>query len=106
MEEITGQVRNQLLNLLGTHLTCAELAKHGIIPIITSRNTRGVDILAMSGDGRRSVTIQVKTGRKRNFDWPIGEIDFTSKSKQPYFVFVCPSQQRLPGRSGVLCCAQ
>ena len=89
MEIVTGQLRNQLLYLFGTHLVCAELAKHGIVPIVTSRNTRGVDVLAMSKDGRQSATIQVKTGRKRSRDWPIGEIDFENKTKQPYFVFVC-----------------
>ncbi len=48
----TLMISKQLLNLYGTHLACAELALNGIIPVVTSRNTKGVGIIAVSRDGQ------------------------------------------------------
>ncbi len=82
----------QLLNLYGTHLTCSELARNGIIPIITSRNTRGVDVIAASLDGQRTVAIQVKTSQ-RGRRWPFGDRDFDDAPRSSfYYVFVCPKR--------------
>ncbi|MGD0016897.1 MAG: hypothetical protein ABSC38_05205 [Verrucomicrobiia bacterium] len=55
------RTRTAFVGLAGTHFAAAELSQRGYVATVTSRNTEGIDILASSADGSRTVSIQVKT---------------------------------------------
>jgi hypothetical protein len=50
-----------LIGIAGAHFVAGELSQLGYIATLTSRNTEGIDILASSSDGSKTVSIQVKT---------------------------------------------
>ena len=59
-EEMKNKSR-ALTGIAGAHFVAAELSQRGYIATVTSRNTEGIDILASSPDGSKTVSIQVKT---------------------------------------------
>lgn len=85
-----------LIGIAGTHFVAAELSQRGYVAIMTSRNTEGVDILASSLDGSKSVTIQVKTTTgapfkkkpKRIIGWMLNEKHESVQSENLFYVFV------------------
>jgi hypothetical protein len=56
---------SQLVGNVGLYYACYELSKRGWNVLPTSRNARGVDIVAYSQDGKRTRMIQVKSLSKR-----------------------------------------
>jgi hypothetical protein len=50
-----------LVGIAGAHFVAGELSQQGYIATLTSRNTEGIDVLASSSDGSKTVSIQVKT---------------------------------------------
>ncbi len=50
-----------LVGATGEYYVCAELGKRGIIALIAPKNNPLFDIIAVSPDASRTVTIQVKT---------------------------------------------
>lgn len=50
-----------LVGITGAYFVAAELSQLGYVATVTSRNTEGIDVLASSSDGSRTVSIQVKT---------------------------------------------
>ncbi len=50
-----------LIGIAGAHFVAGELFQQGYIATLTSRNTEGIDVLASSSDGSKTVSIQVKT---------------------------------------------
>lgn len=57
---------NQLTGNIGLYWTCYHLSRLGWNVMPTSRNARGVDIIAYNQDCSRAIGIQVKTLSKRN----------------------------------------
>jgi len=56
---------SQLVGNVGLYYACYELSKRGWNVLPTSRNARGVDILAYSQNAKRTRSIQVKSLSKR-----------------------------------------
>lgn len=54
-------ISRSLVGIAGAHFVAAELSQRGYIATVTSRNTEGIDVLASSVDGLKTVSIQVKT---------------------------------------------
>jgi hypothetical protein len=50
-----------LVVIAGAHFVAVELSQRGFVATLTSRNTEGIDVLASSTDGLKTVSIQVKT---------------------------------------------
>jgi len=61
----------QITGNIGLYYTCYRLSRMGWNVMPTSRNARGIDIIAYSPDGSRFIGIQVKALSKRN-PVPIG----------------------------------
>jgi hypothetical protein len=61
-------MKKQITGMRGVYLAAAELSKHGFIASVTSRNARGVDILATDVECQRAFSIQVKT-KSTGADW-------------------------------------
>lgn len=75
----------QLVGNVGLYYACYELSKRGWNVLPTSRNAKGVDIVAYSQDARRTRTIQVKSLSKRA-PVPFGRSGLTSIAE---YVIVC-----------------
>jgi len=59
-------LNNQLVGNIGLYYCCYRLSLHGWNVMPTSRNARGVDIIAYNSDATRYIGIQVKSLSKRN----------------------------------------
>jgi len=57
---------NALTGIAGAYFVAAELSQRGYIATVTSRNTEGIDVLASSLDGSKTVSIQVKTSAAKH----------------------------------------
>ena len=57
---------SQIVGNIGLYYACFKLSELGWNVMPTSRNARGVDIICFSMDGKRMLTIQVKSLSKRN----------------------------------------
>ena len=58
------KVSTILVGVSGEYFVAAELSRRGYIASITLRNTKGIDIVASSENGDKTVNIQVKTKSK------------------------------------------
>jgi hypothetical protein len=76
-----------LVGIAGEYLVAGELSRRGYLAAVTLRNTKGVDILASSGDASRSVGIQVKTAQGRHRIWPLSEKADHYHSDNVFYVF-------------------
>jgi len=56
----------QVIGNIGLYYTCYHLSRMGWNAMPTSRNARGVDIIAYNRDCSKMISIQVKTLSKRN----------------------------------------
>lgn len=76
---------------IGEHYVVARLLSLGFIVGIAPENTKNVDIIAMSEDGKRNIQIQVKTrtiGRSSDEGWHMQEKHETITNDNLYYVFV------------------
>ena len=74
---------NNLVGVTGEYFVCAELGKRGILALLTPKNNPLFDIVAVSPDASRTVTIQVKTMSERNTQgWKLG-MDICERKNNP-----------------------
>jgi len=74
---------NNLVGVTGEYFVCAELGKRGILALLTPKNNPLFDIVAVSPDASRTVTIQVKTMSERNNQgWKLG-MDICTRKNNP-----------------------
>jgi hypothetical protein len=76
---------------IGEHYVVARLTTIGFIVGLAPENTKAVDIIAMSGDGKRNFQIQVKTrtaGRSADNGWMMSEKHESIATDNLYYVFV------------------
>ncbi len=57
---------NQVTGNIGLYWTCYQLSRRGWNAMPTSRNARGVDIIAYNRDCSKKIALQVKTLSKKN----------------------------------------
>lgn len=57
---------NNLVGVTGEYFVCAELGKLGVLALITPRNNPLFDVVAITPDASRVISIQVKTMSERN----------------------------------------
>lgn len=81
-------LESTLVGVAGEYFVAAELSARGFIAAITLRNSRGIDIIATLPDGKRSVSIQVKTSSKQGEKWILNKKDEVPRSGSHFFVFV------------------
>jgi len=74
---------NNLVGVTGEYYVCAELGKRGILALLTPKNNPLFDIVAVSPDASRTVTIQVKTMSEGNTQgWKLG-VDICNRKNNP-----------------------
>jgi hypothetical protein len=81
-------LESTLVGVAGEYYVAAELSARGFIAAITLSNSRGIDIITTLPDGKRSVSIQVKTSSKRGEKWILNKKDEVPRSGSHFFVFV------------------
>lgn len=82
-----------IVGVVGVHYVAAELSRRGVIALPTVRNTRGFDLVAVTQDGRKFATIQVKTSLKRIRFWPTGKVP-KGQAKNAFYAFVRPAEDK------------
>ena len=73
---MTNNLLSAQVKAVGEHYVVARLLSLGFIVGLAPENTRNVDIIAMSEDGKRNIQIQVKTrtiGRSSDEGWHMQE---------------------------------
>jgi hypothetical protein len=80
--------QTSLTGSAGVHFVCAELCMHGLIALPTIRNTKGMDVVVLTQDGKLLANLQVKTSSKKVSFWPISEHYDDWNGKNDYYVFV------------------
>jgi hypothetical protein len=88
-----SELTRSLIGIAGTHFVAGELSQRGYIATLTTRNTRGIDVLVSKLDGSKSVSIQVKTSsakQRENYtrSWSMGKKDENIFSDYLFYVFV------------------
>ena len=74
---------NNLTGVTGEYFVCAELGKRGILALLTPKNNPLFDVVAVTADALRTVTIQVKTmSQGNNQGWKLG-VDICTKKNNP-----------------------
>lgn len=79
---------NQQKGMEGVYLTAAKLSNMKLIVSVTSRNSKGTDLLITDHNCRKAWTAQVKTNGSPRRDWLLGEHDADNPSESHIFVFV------------------
>jgi len=74
--------------IAGEYFVAAEISKHGAVATITLKNVPNIDILAASVYGRKTVNIQVKTGRLTTGGFIVGKNPMKSHGNNFFYVFV------------------
>lgn len=78
---------NNLVGVTGEYYVCAELGNKGILALLTPKNNPLFDIVAVSPDASRTVTIQVKTMSERNkAGWKLGKDICIRKNNSHLFI--------------------
>ncbi|MFT5194187.1 MAG: hypothetical protein ACI85U_001193 [Candidatus Promineifilaceae bacterium] len=82
------KLESTLVGVAGEYLVAGELTLRGYIASITLRNSRGIDIIASSADGSRSISIQVKTNSDGKPKWILNKKSEGYFSDNHFYVFV------------------
>lgn len=91
-KKMKKKLESQLVGVAGEYLVAGELSLRGYIASITLRNSRGIDIVASSSDGNKSVSIQVKTNSDGGKSWILNKKSEEFVSKNHYYIFVALGQ--------------
>jgi len=86
--------KNNLTGVTGEYYVCAELGKRGILALTTPKNNPLYDVVAISGDAKRTIAIQVKTmslGNKQG--WKLGKDICVRKNNNNLYVVLVNLKQ-------------
>jgi hypothetical protein len=83
------KISHILSGVSGEYFVGAELSRRGYIASLTSKNTKGIDILASNEDASKTVGIQVKTYQGSKKSWILSKADQNYYSENICYVFVC-----------------
>ncbi|MDP4279143.1 MAG: hypothetical protein QQM50_01145 [Dehalococcoides mccartyi] len=83
------KLSNALTGACGLYYAAAELTRLGYTTALTTRNAKGIDILASTCDGKRSVQIQVKTSNcNPRYKFILNKDAETLYAKDLFYIFV------------------
>ena len=80
--------KGQLTGMTGVYLVAAQLSRRGFVVSPTSRSAHGVDLLASSPNGSRTLAIEVKTNARTFNFWLLGMKAKEIKAPHLFYVFV------------------
>lgn len=74
--------------MTGVYLVAAELSRRGFVVSPTSRSAHGVDLLAATPRGTKTLAIEVKTNARTHSFWLLGSNAKQMKAANLLYVFV------------------
>lgn len=77
-----------LTGVAGEYYVAAELWRKGYIASLTSKNTKGIDLLVSNQDGNRSASIQIKTNSTGLCSWILNKKSEEEYNDKLFYVFV------------------
>lgn len=77
-----------LSRVSGEYFVAAELSRRGYIASLTSKNTKGIDLLASNEDASKTIGIQVKTNQGNRKAWLLNEKCEDFYSDTLHYIFV------------------
>lgn len=83
-----SKISGILSGVAGEHFVAAELSRRGYIASLTSKNTKGIDLLASNEVASKTVGIQVKTNQGSRKAWLLNEKCEDFYSDTLHYVFV------------------
>lgn len=86
----TSTKDGRLIGVSGVHFVAGELSRLGYVVLVTTRNTKGFDLVV--SDGKKSVHVQIKTRRTKN-PWRLSFSDENNYGKNLFYVFVDISEE-------------
>lgn len=89
-------ISNILSGVSGEYFVSAELSRRGYIASLTSKNTKGIDILASNEDASKTVGIQVKTNQGSVKSWILTKSSQEYQSANLFYVFVNLREKETP----------
>lgn len=85
---------NNLVGTAGEYFVCAELCRRGYLALLTPKNNPIFDVIASTEDGRRTISIQVKTRSMHNdLGWKLGKNIVDSRDDPNLFVVLVNLEQ-------------
>jgi hypothetical protein len=81
-------IKGQLTGMTGVYLVAAKLCRKGFIVSPTSRSAHGVDLLASTPNGGRTLAFEVKTNARSFSFWLLGKKADQITSRSQYYVLV------------------
>ena len=86
-------IAKNLVGSAGEYYVCAELCRRGILALVTPKNNQLFDILATDAEGRRAISIQVKTmGTSNAQGWKLSA-KMTQRKNNPLLFTVLVDMQ-------------
>ncbi|MEN8494620.1 hypothetical protein ABFB50_06590 [Dehalococcoides sp. THU3] len=83
------KLSNALTGACGLYYSAAELTRLGYTTALTIRNAKGIDILASTLDGKRSIQIQVKTSNcNPKYKFILNKDAEILKAEDLFYIFV------------------
>jgi len=80
---MANNVSKNMIGIAGEYYVCAELCRNNILALVTPKNNPLFDIVATDPQGKRTVSIQVKTMSLQNEQgWKLG-VDICTKRGNP-----------------------
>ena len=86
------KLESTLVGVAGEYLVAGELTLRGFIASITMRNSRGIDIIVSSSEGKSSASIQVKTSSSSTPEWILNKKAEEYHAGNHYYVLVALSE--------------
>lgn len=88
----------QISGMTGVYYVAAELSKRGYAALVTTRNTKSFDIVAVNEKTGTTKSIEVKTCGPSTSDsfWLLGERDCQKRPSNFMYVFVKVFKDKLP----------
>lgn len=77
-----------LAGVSGEYFVAAELSRRGYIASLTSKNTKGIDLMASNLDASKTVGIQIKTNQGGKKSWLLSKENENYRSDNLFYVFV------------------
>lgn len=89
--------KNSKIGIAGEFFVAAELTRQGYVASLTSKNTKKIDLLASSKDGKRCICIQIKTCSNKNLNkWKMSKSSEQGASKNLFYVLVNLCEDETP----------
>jgi hypothetical protein len=81
-------IKGQLTGMTGVYLVAAKLCRKGFIVSPTSRSAHGVDLLASTPNGGRTLAFEVKANARSFSFWLLGKKADQITARSQYYVLV------------------